>query len=147
MKLKKIVNIFLAVFCIFMVGIAPAMAADGDYQIVRDSGNDNKQIVRDSGNDNKDNVIEWQEWFNPVDGFKELESSPVGNPLKKFVNLVIGLVILYGAASILKSWFKSNSEDGEKASDGYLGMGSKAVGALVMIACIAMYFYFLGYKL
>ena len=85
MKLKKIVNIFLAVFCIFMVGIAPAMAADGDYQ-----------IVRDSGNDNKDNVIEWQEWFNPVDGFNELESSPVGNPLKKFVNLVIGLVILYG---------------------------------------------------
>lgn len=136
MKLKKIVNIFLAVFCIFMVGIAPAMAADGDYQ-----------IVRDSGNDNKDNVIEWQEWFNPVDGFKELESSPVGNPLKKFVNLVIGLVILYGAASILKSWFKSNSEDGEKASDGYIGMGSKAVGALVMIACVAMYFYFLGYKL
>ncbi|MDD3063949.1 MAG: hypothetical protein PHX50_14185 [Massilibacteroides sp.] len=136
MKLKKIVNIFLAVFCIFMVGIAPAMAADGDYQ-----------VVRDSGNDNKDNVIEWQEWFNPVDGFNELESSPVGNPLKKFVNLVIGLVILYGAASILKSWFKSNSEDGEKASDGYLGMGSKAVGALVMIACVAMYFYFLGYKL
>lgn len=134
----KLRNILIAICCIFML-VASANAASADE-------NDNSQSNQNSYS-NSSNTISWQEWFNPAEGVNELESSPVGNPLKRFVNLVIGLVILYGAASILKSWFKSNSDDGEKASDGYLGMGSKAVGALVMVACVAMYFYFLGYKL
>ncbi|MCE5226193.1 MAG: hypothetical protein LLG05_10115 [Porphyromonadaceae bacterium] len=134
MKLSKILRTMLAVCFIFML-VAPAMAASDDSD------------EEDTTDKVSDSTIDWQEWFNPADGVDELESSPVGNPLKKFVNLVIGLVILYGAASILKSWFKSNSDDGEKASDGYMGMMGKAIGALVMVGCVAMYFYFLGYKL
>lgn len=127
--MKKIRNVILAFLCIFAVAVMPAMAAEDDE------------------NEKSESVIEWSEWINPKEGIDAVEESPAGNPLKDFLNLVFGGVIIYGAISIGKSWIKSNSDDGEKASDGFMGMGRKTVGALGLIFCLAMYFYLLGYKI
>jgi len=120
----------LCVFVVLMVCALPGMAAEDKEE---SSGSDEEEI-------------DYMEWIKPSESFNEVEASPAGEPLKKLVRLVFGFVILYGAARIIKAWFKMKSDDGESASDGYLGMGHATVSMLALMACIAFYFYFTQYK-
>jgi len=129
--MKKLNQTLLLVLCIALVMMPTVMAATD---------------TTDSSSSSS-TTINYGDWFNPGRGINTVKDSPIGNPLMKFIDLVVGLVILYGFLKILQHFIKSKSDNGESASDGYIGMGTITIGALVMVACVAMYFYFFGYQL
>jgi sterol desaturase/sphingolipid hydroxylase (fatty acid hydroxylase superfamily) len=63
--------------------------------------------------------------------------------------LVVGIVVIGGVLALLISFLKYifglKTGMGDSASDGYKGMGAIALGGLVLVVCIAMFFYFLEY--
>ena len=95
-------------------------------------------------------AIDYSKFFNPGDAVNKVTASPIGAALVNVLQLVVGLVVIGGVLALLVSFIKYifglKTGQGDSASDGYKGMGSIALGGLVLVVCIAMFFYFLEYK-
>ena len=95
-------------------------------------------------------AIEYTKFFNPGKAVDTVTSSPIGAALSNVLMLVVGIVVIGGVLALLVSFLKYifglKTGQGDSASDGYKGMGSIALGGLILVVCIAMFFYFLEYK-
>jgi hypothetical protein len=95
-------------------------------------------------------AIDYSKFFNPGEAVGTVASSPIGSALINILQLIVGLVVLGGVIALLMAFLKYifglKTGQGDSASDGYKGMGAIAIGGLVLVICIAMFFYFLEYK-
>lgn len=95
-------------------------------------------------------AIDYSNFFNPAQAVTKTASSPMGVALVNILELVVGIVVLGGVLALMVAFIKFifglKTGSGDSASDGYKGMGGIALGGLVLVICIAMFFYFLEYK-
>jgi hypothetical protein len=95
-------------------------------------------------------AIDYSKFFNPGEAVGKVADSPIGAALVNILELVVGVVVIGGVLALLVAFIKYifglKTGQGDSASDGYKGMGSIALGGLVLVICIAMFFYFLEYK-
>jgi|SRR5665647_870170 len=95
-------------------------------------------------------AIDYSTFFNPAQAVTKVASSPIGVALTNILELVVGIVIIGGVLALLVQFLKFvfglKTGAGDSAADAYKGLGSIALGGLVLVICIAMFFYFLEYK-
>jgi|SRR5659263_45567 len=95
-------------------------------------------------------AIDYGKFFNPEQAVGKVASSPIGAALVSILELVVGIVVIGGVLALIVSFLKFifglKTGSGDSASDGYKGMGSIALGGLILVICISMFFYFLEYK-
>jgi hypothetical protein len=95
-------------------------------------------------------AIDYSKFFNPGEAVGKVADSPIGAALLNILELVVGVVVIGGVLALLVAFIKYifdlKTGQGDSASDGYKGLGSIALGGLVLVICIAMFFYFLEYK-
>lgn len=95
-------------------------------------------------------AIDYAKFFNPEQAVGKVAESPIGAALVNILELVVGIVVIGGVLALIVSFLKFifglKTGSGDSASDGYKGMGSIAIGGLILVICISMFFYFLEYK-
>ena len=95
-------------------------------------------------------AIDYGQFFNPATAVGKVASTPMGVALVNILELVVGIVVLGGVLALMVAFIKFvfglKTGAGDSASDGYKGLGGIALGGLVLVICIAMFFYFLEYK-
>lgn len=95
-------------------------------------------------------AIDYGKFFDPATAVGKVASTPMGVALVNILELVVGVVVLGGVLALMVAFIKFifglRTGSGDSASDGYKGMGGIALGGLVLVICIAMFFYFLEYK-
>lgn len=146
MKLKQLINISLALLCIFMVCVAPAMAG-----IVEDDDKEIKVTHDGEEVDDENNVestdtgsgLELSDFVNFENDIKETKETAIWTPYQKITSLIVAVFIGLVVWALLKKGIQFLSGNGESVSDAIFGiLGICGVVLLVIVALNSVFSFF-----
>ncbi len=147
MKLKQLINISLAVLCVFMVCVAPAMAGlveeeQKDIKVIH-NGEEVDDDENDAKNTSDGSGLGISDFVNFESDVKETKDTPIWTPYQKITQLLVAAFIGLIVWALLKKGIQFLSGNGESVSDAIFGiLGICGVVLLVIVALNSVFAFF-----
>ena len=153
MKTNKTLNVFLALMCIFMVCVVPALAEDtGSYKVIGADGKEKTSSDTDEHDDEDENAHENKDGSDglEISDFVDFETNvddtkktALWTPYQKITALIVAVFVGLIVWSLIIRGIKFLSGNGESVSDAIFGiLGILGVVLLVVVALNSVFSFF-----